>query len=170
MRRARPVGQVSCRHVLDLGAHRACTTCRRLSRSRQSRYPQAPAASSWPLPCFGLTAKRVVQHRRERVRVPGQQVGHHRNDVLVAERLDSGNPQLGCRLVGRYLNQPRALAAFGQIQGGVPPIWPGLSGFDTQVSGPVNKVVAVGGLTGASYRRGDDREDNQRRSCRVSRR
>jgi hypothetical protein len=56
--------------------------------------------------------------------------------------------QLRSRRFPSLLGRPRAVC---------PPIWPGLSGFDTQVSGPVNKVVAVGGLTGASYRRGDDK-------------
>jgi anti-anti-sigma factor len=43
-------------------------------------------------------AQRVVKQRRERVRVPGEQVGHHGHEVVVAERPDPGNPELGGRL------------------------------------------------------------------------
>jgi hypothetical protein len=43
-------------------------------------------------------AQRVVKQRRERVRVPGQQVGHHGDEVMVVERPDPGDPELGGRL------------------------------------------------------------------------
>jgi hypothetical protein len=45
-------------------------------------------------------AQRVIEHVRERIGVPGKQIGHKGNVVLAAERLHTRKPQLGSGLGG----------------------------------------------------------------------